>query len=485
MTQIHTSFIDGKASDPGEDILTPVDPSTGKVYAQVASASKEDVDAAVRSADRAFKEWQALKPAERGRILYRVSQAILEHVDELAELETQGIGQALTVSRTDARSTARYFEFFAGAADKQMGEVIPVSDEFHTYTERVPFGVVGLILPWNAPLTQAARAIAPALAAGNSVVVKPASDTPLTALAMARIAVEAGLPSGLFNVVVGRGSSTGMAIVDHPLVRKVAFTGSVETGVALMKRAADRVIPLSLELGGKSPNIIFDDADLDAAVAGAWKGFTVKCGQTCTAGSRLLVQRTVHDEVVKRLVALAGTKRIGPGADEPDMGPLANKSQLEQVLRYIEIGKQEGAEVAFGGGKPADDRLAEGFFVEPTVFTGVDNRMRIAQEEIFGPVLAVIAFDTEEEAVRIANDTEFGLAAGVWTENLGKAHRMSSRINAGQVYVNEYFAGGEEAPFGGFKASGFGREKGLESLKTYSAVKTTIMRVQPAPSARG
>jgi aldehyde dehydrogenase (NAD+) len=473
----YEAFIDGVSTPADTEVFRPLNPATGVGYAEVSSGTAVEVDLAVRSAERAFQLWKLTKPVDRGRILYKVAEAIRANVDELAALETQDIGQPLSLSIEDVEAAARYFEFFGGAVDKMHGETLPLGPHYHSYSEHVPFGVVGHILPWNAPLQQAARGVAPSLAVGNTVVVKPASETPLSTLAMARIAVEAGLPGGVFNVVPGSGREAGMAIVDHPLVRKVAFTGSVKTGAAIMKRASDRVIPLTMELGGKSPNIVFEDADLDAMTKSAWKAFTMKCGQVCVAGSRLLVQDSIYDEVVKRLAARAATATIGPGTENPDIGPLTTQSQLQTVLEYIEIGKGEGARVVAGGGRPSDPRLQSGNFVQPTIFADVSNHMRIAQEEIFGPVLSVIRFADEEEAVEIANDSQFGLAAGVWTRDLARAHRVASRIDAGQVYVNEYFAGGVETPFGGFKYSGFGREKGLEAMKTYSHTKTVTIRI--------
>jgi aldehyde dehydrogenase (NAD+) len=470
-------FIDGVSTPADTDVFRPLDPATGEIYAEVSKATAVEVDLAVQSAERAFRLWKLTKPAERGRILYKVAEAIRGNVHELAVLETQDIGQPMSMSVTDVEAAARYFEFFGGAVDKMHGETLPLGPHYHSYTERVPFGVVGHILPWNTPLQQAARGVAPSIAAGNTVVVKPASETPLATLALARIAAEAGLPAGVFNVVPGSGREAGMAIVDHPLVRKVAFTGSVETGAAIMKRASDRVIPLTMELGGKSPNIVFEDANLDAMTKSAWTAFTMKCGQICIAGSRLLVHDSIYDEVVERLVARAEKATIGPGSENPEIGPMTTQGQLQTVLEYIEIGKGEGARLVTGGGRPADPRLQNGNFIQPTIFADVKNHMRIAQEEIFGPVLSVIRFADEEEAVEIANDTQFGLAAGIWTSDLARAHRVASRIDAGQVYVNEYFAGGVETPFGGFKYSGFGREKGLEALKTYTHTKTVTIRI--------
>jgi aldehyde dehydrogenase (NAD+) len=414
---------------------------------------------------------------ERGRILARIADAIRRDAAELARTETLDNGQPLSQALGDVETAARYFEFFAGAADKLHGDTIPLGPDYLSYTHHDPYGVIGFILPWNAPLQQAARGLAPALAVGNVAVVKPAEDTPITTLELARIAVECGLPPGVLNVVTGFGNEAGKALTEHPAVRKVAFTGSVVTGSAVMRAAADRLVPVTLELGGKSPNIVFADADLDAAARSAWLAFTAKTGQVCSAGSRLIVHESVHDELLDRLVARAQSATIAPGIEDPDLGPLATSAQYEKVTGYLELGRHEGAKVAVGGGVPAASALQAGHFVEPTIFADVDNGMRIAQEEIFGPVLCAIKFADEDEAVRIANDTVYGLAAGVWTNDLGRAHRTAARIEAGQVFVNEYFAGGVETPFGGFKSSGFGREKGFEALRHYSHVKTVTMRI--------
>lgn len=460
-------------------LVDSYDPSTGVALARLASAAQPDVDRAVRAARAALDStaWGGLAPAERGRILHRIALAIRARAEELSVLESRDTGKPLRQGRTDVQVAARYFEFYAGLADKVLGATIPLPAGFLDYTIREPIGVSAQIVPWNYPIQIGCRGIAPALAVGCAVVVKPSSEASLNLLRVAEIALECGLPPGALNVITGTGAEAGVALASHPDINQLTFTGSVEVGVAVARMAAGNVVPVVMELGGKSPNIVFADADLDVAAQGVANAIFQNAGQTCSAGSRLLVERSAHDALLDRLLARTKAMRLGPGVEDPDMGPIISQRQLETIDQYVAIGRQEGARVA-GGGRHADDpRLAAGYFYEPTLLTGVVAGMRVAQEEIFGPVLSIIAFDDEEEAIRIANDSEYGLVAGVWTRDLYKAHAVAARIKSGQVFVNTYgAAGGVELPFGGYKKSGYGREKGLEAIASYTQVKNVCIK---------
>ena len=473
-------LIDGARADASDGKTFEVfDPSTGERLATVAKATKADVDRAVKSAQAAMdsKAWGGLAPAERGRIMWRIAAAIRERAEELATLESRDNGKPLRQARTEVQVAARYFEFFAGIADKIMGNTIPLGPGFLDYTLREPIGVSAQIVPWNYPIQIGARGVAPALAAGCAVVLKPSSEAPMTALRLGEIGLACGLPPGALNVVPGTGSEAGTALASHPGINQLTFTGSVDVGVQVAKMAAENVVPVVMELGGKSPNIVFADADVDLAAAGVANAIFQNAGQTCSAGSRLLVERRAHDAFVDRLAGRAKTMRVGPGVSDPDMGPIISKRQLETIERYVAIGTEEGATVAAGGGRPPVPDHPGGFYFEPTLLDGVQPGMRVAQEEIFGPVLAIIGFDDVEEAATLANRSDYGLVAGVWTRDINKAMTLASRIKAGQVYINTYGAGGGvELPFGGYKKSGYGREKGLESLASYTQVKNVCVK---------
>jgi acyl-CoA reductase-like NAD-dependent aldehyde dehydrogenase len=473
-------IIDGHkiaASDAGT--FDVYDPSSGDVLATVAKATKADVDRAVNAAHTALesKAWGGAPPAERGRIMMRIAQALRDRSDDLATLESRDNGKPLKQARTDVQVAARYFEFFGGIADKIMGNTIPLGPGFLDFTVREAIGVSAQIIPWNYPIQIGARGVAPAIAAGCTVVLKPAEDAPMTALRLGEIALECGLPAGVLNVLPGMGPEAGAALASHAGINQLTFTGSVEVGIAVAKMAADNVVPVVMELGGKSPNIVFADADLEATSQGVANAIFQNAGQTCSAGSRLLVERKAHDELVARLIDRAKTMRVGPGVSDPDMGPIISKKQLETIEQYVTIGQREGASLAAGGSRPVDASLQKGYFYQPTLLDRVSPEMRVAQEEIFGPVLAIMIFDDLEEAIAIANRSQYGLVAGIWTRDINKALAIASRIKTGQVFVNTYGAGGGvELPFGGYKKSGYGREKGLDSLASYTQIKNVCVR---------
>jgi len=457
-------------------------PSTGEVLAKVAEGDAEDINRAVVAARKAFESgpWPKLTPSQRGRLLWKLADLIEKHVDELALLETLDNGKPIKYSKAaDIPLTADHFRYFAGWATKLEGDTIPVSiPNMFTYTLREPVGVVGQIIPWNFPIQMAAWKLAPALACGNTVILKPAEQTPLTALRLGELISEAGFPDGVVNIVAGFGETAGAALVAHPDVDKIAFTGSTEVGKKILQASAGNLKRVTLELGGKSPNIIFPDADLKFAVRGAMNAIFFNQGQICTAGSRLFVHKSVYDQVVSGLSDLAKGMKIGLGVDPTtDLGPLVSQEQWERVTGYIETGKREGANATTGGARPDNEQL-KGYFVQPTVFDNVSDEMTIAREEIFGPVVTALPFEDVEEVAARANKSIYGLAAGVWTSDVKKAHKTAAALKAGVVWINTYNQFDAAAPFGGYKQSGYGREMGHAVLDAYTQTKTVWVNLR-------
>ena len=472
-------FIDGKfrPAASGQTMET-FDPGTAKAFARFAAGDAEDVEAAVASSDRAFRDcWRKVAPAERGRILQRTAEAIRADAERLAVVETLDNGKSLAEAQGDIRSAARLFEYYAGAADKLQGETMPLGMDYVSYTSLEPVGVTAHIIPWNYPTSTMVRGIAPALAAGCTVVVKPAEQTPLTALMLAEILRDAGLPDGVCNVLTGTGAAVGAPLVAHEKVRHVTFTGSVNTGRTVMQAAARNVASVTLELGGKSPMVMLADCDMEAALEDVLWAIYSNSGQICSAGSRLVIERSIHAAFLERLAPLAGKLSHGHGLRSPQIGAITSLDQLNKIAGYVDDAKARGVSVAAGGATAVDQASGAGWFFQPTILDGVGPQDRVVQEEIFGPVLSVQVADSVEEALALANGTEFGLAAGIYTRDIKKALRLARDIDAGQIYINEYYAGGVETPFGGNKMSGFGREKGLEGLRAYCRVKSVTARI--------
>lgn len=472
-------YIDGQWVAASDGKTRPsVNPFDQSVVAQVPLATEEDARRALAAAQRAFRDpaWARMDPAERGRLLRKIAALIVERADEIARTESTDNGKPLREAKGDVLFAAQTFEYYAGLTDKLEGATIPVPGARLNYTRREPLGVTIHILPWNFPFQLGCRSVAPALAAGNTVVAKPASETPLSFLKLAKAMEDAGVPKGVFNVVTGSGADLGPVLVGARETAGVVVTGSVPTGMEVLKEAAQKIVPVTLELGGKSPNIVFPDANLDKAVKGAGFGIFMNAGQMCWAGSRLLVHESVHDAFVAKLVDFAGTWKLGnPFEKDTRMGPLVSMKHRETVLNYIAIGEKEGARLALDGRKaPAP---AGGAFLGPTIFTEVDAKMRIFREEIFGPVLAVTRFSSDDEALALANAVDFGLYAGVWTRDLNRAHRFAAELESGQIAVNEYPVTFPQTPFGGFKQSGIGHEQGLGAMHFYTRIKSVIVNL--------
>lgn len=470
-------LIDGKWVDAesGKTFET-FNPADGSVLNKVPEGSKADIDKAVKAARKAFEHgpWRKMSAAERARCLSKLADLIESRADELAQLETLDNGKPIRESRwVDVPQTVETFRYYAGWATKLEGETLNVNSNFFNYTLREPVGVVGQIIPWNFPMLMAAWKLGPALACGNTLILKPAEQTPLTALYLGELIMEAGFPEGVVNIVTGFGpNSAGEALSNHMDVDKIAFTGEDKTGREILKASLGNLKRVSLELGGKAPNIVFHDADIKAAVKGAITGIFFNQGQVCCAGSRLFLEKSIHDEFMTKLTERVAKMQQGPGLDDKtQIGPQVSQEQKDKVLSYIDIAKKEGAKLTCGGEAPQGD-LAKGYFVKPTIFTGVNNEMRIAQEEVFGPVLAVIPFTSTEEVAEQANKTTYGLSGAVWTSDIKKAHRLASQIKAGTIWVNCFNAFDPAVPFGGYKMSGYGRELGKHSIDLYTNIKS-------------
>ena len=461
------------------ELFDVINPATGQVFTQVPKGGVPDIDAAVTAAREAHedKRWSGLRPGKRTELLFKVADLIKRNITELAQLESLDSGKPVKIASGEIWSVAEVFRYYAGWPTKVFGETNPTDENMFVYSLREPIGVCGGIIPWNFPMIMAAWKIAPALAFGNTSVLKPAEQTPLTAIRLGELCLEAGIPEGVVNVVTGFGPEAGQALAQHPDVDKIAFTGSTEVGRRVLHASEGNLKKVSLELGGKSPNIVFADANMKRATKGSMYGVFLNSGQVCTAGTRILVEKSVHDDFVSTLVDSTAAMKLGdPLEEDTQMGPVVSQEQMERITGYIDIGRSEGAEVATGGERATD--LGDGYFVQPTIFTGVRNDMRIAQEEIFGPVASVIEVADVDEAIAVANDTIYGLAAAVWTNDISKAHRVARGIKAGTVWVNTAGNVDPSVSFGGYKQSGFGRELGLHSMETYTQTKSVWVNLK-------
>jgi aldehyde dehydrogenase (NAD+) len=468
--------VDGKPVD-GTGSRDAINPFTGEAWATVAEATGDDVDRAVEAAGLAFRDtWRSTPGVERARLMTALADLLEANAEPMARMESTDNGKVIRETSNHVAFAARNLRFFAGYADKIYGRTIPLDNPgLFDFTRRRPLGVSAVITAWNSPIALLSNKLPPALATGNTVVIKPSEHAAVSTCELGQLAIEAGFPPGLINIVTG-GQQVGERLINHPGIDKVSFTGGSATGARVAEVASRRLVPVTLELGGKSPNIVFDDADLDRAIVGVVSGIFAATGQTCIAGSRLLVERSVYREVVEGITARATAVRLGDPLDPAtEMGPVANRPQYERILDLIEAGRTEGASLLAGGGPVTGPDLGNGLFIAPTVFSDVERGMRIAEEEVFGPVLSVIAFDDEEEAVAIANSVEYGLAAGVWTRDIARAHRVVDQLEVGQVWVNTYRTSAAQAPFGGTKRSGYGRERGLDALAEYTYIQNVMI----------
>ncbi|MBM7607226.1 aldehyde dehydrogenase (NAD+) [Lysinibacillus composti] len=472
-------LIDGRWVGDDHDEWLPVNnPSTGEKLTEIVNGTKEHVDLAVKAARKAFEsdEWRAIKPFERGQLLIELAAYIREHAEEWSLLECQDVGKPLSQAKADIEAAARYFEFYGGAADKVMGDTIPIEDGLLNATVLEPVGITAHIVPWNYPIQITSRSVAAAIATGNAVIVKSAEDTPMTTQKIAEWFNNSRLPKGIFQHITGLGSVVGAALSSHPDINHITFTGSVGTGINVMQSAAKNVVPVTLELGGKSPNIVFADANLEDAVQGVLNSIIQNAGQTCSAGARLLVESSIKDEFLSKLVERFKQIKVGPGHLDYDMGPILNEKQFTQIMNKLKVASKKG-QILCGGKRANIEGYENGYYLEPTIVDGLSVDDDLAQQEVFGPVLTVLNFDSVDEAIQLANSTEYGLVSGIWTKDIDVAHFVASRMRSGQVFINSYgAAGGIQMPFGGYKKSGIGREKGFIALRSYTQVKNIAIK---------